>query len=156
MWILSWKNYKLSKLATFVSVVGALMRYAGVICLFSSLILEGLIVFGVGIAIHFGAEAIAKNKAKKIVNNAIDANGSNNSSSQAKPQPAPNPPAPPAAEPKIKCGKCGALNPKNARFCSACGNSMIIKPIQPKKCLRCGEIVDAEKKFCSHCGYEIK
>ena len=43
MWVLSWKKYALSKFATFVSVLGALMRYAGVMCLFSGLIPAALI-----------------------------------------------------------------------------------------------------------------
>ena len=66
MWVLSWKKYSLSKLATFVSVIGALTRYAGVTCLFSSFIPAGLICIAIGIGIHFGAEAINKSKAKKL------------------------------------------------------------------------------------------
>ena len=65
MWVLSWKKYAVSKLATFVSVLGALTRYAGVMCLFASAIPAGIICLAIGIGIHFGAEAIAKAKAKK-------------------------------------------------------------------------------------------
>ena len=65
MWILSWKKYALAKFATFVSVLGALMRYAGVTCLVSSLIPAGLICIAVGVVLHFGAEAIAKSKTSK-------------------------------------------------------------------------------------------
>ena len=56
MWILSWKKYALSKFATFVSVLGALMRYAGVTCLVSSLIPAGLIFISVGVVLHFGVQ----------------------------------------------------------------------------------------------------
>ena len=67
MWVLSWKKYALSKFATFVSIIGALMRYAGVLCLFSVLIPGAIICIGIGIGLHFCAEAIAKGKAKKVV-----------------------------------------------------------------------------------------
>lgn len=70
MWVLSWKKYALSKFATFVSIMGALMRYAGVMCLFSSLIPAALICMAIGIGLHFGAEAIAKNKANKVLGTA--------------------------------------------------------------------------------------
>ncbi len=62
MWILSWTKYANSKLATFVSVVGALTRYGGVMFLFSSLILAGIIGLAIGIGLHFLANLIAKNK----------------------------------------------------------------------------------------------
>ncbi len=72
MWFLSWKKYALSKFATFISIVGALVRYGGVLCLFSGLIPAALICIAIGIGIHFCAEAIAKrkvNKVAKTVNN---------------------------------------------------------------------------------------
>jgi len=65
MWILSWRQYKLSKFATFVSVVGALIRYAGVLCLFNGLIPGALICIAIGICFHFGAEQIAFSAWKK-------------------------------------------------------------------------------------------
>lgn len=65
MWILSWKKYNLSKFATFLSVLGALMRYAGVTCLVSSFIPAALICIAIGVVFHFGAEAIAKSKRKR-------------------------------------------------------------------------------------------
>lgn len=82
MWILSWTKYNNSKLATFISVIGALTRYGGVLCLFSGLIPAGIICLGIGIAVHFGAEAIHTNKwksqlkkegyAQKIINGDFD------------------------------------------------------------------------------------
>ncbi len=62
MWLLSWTNYRLSKLATAVSVIAALLRYAGVACLVASLIPAGIICLAIGIALRFAAEAIAKKK----------------------------------------------------------------------------------------------
>lgn len=67
MWILFWKKYQLSKFATFVSIVGALVRYGGVLCLFSALIVPALICIGIGVGIHFCAEAINKSKTKKFL-----------------------------------------------------------------------------------------
>lgn len=60
MWVLSWRKYAGSKFATFISVVGALTRYGGVLCLFSGLIPGGIITLAIGIGIHFLAEKIGK------------------------------------------------------------------------------------------------
>jgi hypothetical protein len=65
MWILSWSTYKFSKFATFVSIVGALLRYACVLCLFSGLALGTVICFGLGVGIHFLAELIGFSGWKK-------------------------------------------------------------------------------------------
>ncbi len=62
MWVLSWKKYGSSKLATFVSVVGALTRYAGVLCFCYGAILAGVICIAIGIGFHFLAEYINKSK----------------------------------------------------------------------------------------------
>lgn len=67
MWVLSWKKYSLSKFATFVSVIGALIRYAGVMCLVYSLIPAAIICIAIGIGFHFLAESISFNKWKKAV-----------------------------------------------------------------------------------------
>lgn len=58
MWVLSWKKYAGSKFATFISIVGALTRYGGVLCLLSGLIPGGLITLAIGIGIHFLAEKL--------------------------------------------------------------------------------------------------
>ena len=133
MWVLSWKNYALSKLATFVSVIGAFVRYAGVVCLFSSLILPGIICIAIGIAIHFCAEEIAKAKAKKISKKQQTVPPVKETH---KPNTTPNP------QPEVK--QETATEPVTSQ------------PTKVKKCIRCGEVVDATKNFCANCGYEIK
>ena len=154
MWVLSWKNYKLSKFATFVSIIGALVRYAGVMCLFASAIPAALICIAIGIALHFCAEAIAKKKAAKAAGNVKP--------QKPAPAPAPKKPTPPApaqpvaaADAKIKCDKCGALVAATNKFCSECGSAMVTETPKQKKCLRCGTEVDSGSKFCSNCGYEM-
>ena len=67
MWILSWKTYKLSKFATFISIVGALTRYAAVLCITYGAI-AGLFICGaIGVALHYLAEFINNGKWKKMV-----------------------------------------------------------------------------------------
>lgn len=170
MWVLSWKKYASSKFATFVSIMGALMRYAGVVCLFSSVIPAALICIAIGIGLHFAAEAIAKNNAAKVIDKENAAKTENPAPSVAKEataQPAPKPvqtnPTPSAtaqstatSNGKIKCGKCGALVSTTNKFCTECGNTLAAEAPKQKKCLRCGANVDNESKFCSECGYEIK
>ncbi len=168
MWVLSWKKYNLSKFATFVSVIGALTRYGGVMCLASSLIVPGIICIAVGIVIHFLAEAIAKSKAKKVANKAKPA-AKPTQPKVAPAQPAPKPPVnqtatqPVAAQPtatqntvasdgNIKCPNCGKLVPKTNKFCNECGT----KVVKERKCLRCGNVLAENDKFCGQCGYQPK
>ena len=170
MWVLSWKKYVSSKFATFVSILGAFVRYAGVMCLFSSLIPAALICIAIGIGLHFGAEAIAKSKATKVIDKANatrTAKAPTNAKKTTVAQHAPNPvqinstpsvPAQPiiASSGKIKCNKCGAIISTTNKFCTECGNALITEFPKQKKCLRCGANVDNTSKFCSECGYEIK
>lgn len=169
MWVLSWKKYALSKFATFVSIIGALTRYAGVMCLFSSLIPPALICIAIGIGIHFCAEAIAKSKAAKVVKKANAAKNVNpvstavnTATAQSMPNPVQNNPKPSATvqtdsvNGKIKCSKCGALVSTNNKFCTECGSALADEAPKQKKCIRCGETVDEGNKFCTNCGYEIK
>ncbi len=65
MWVLSWTKYANSKFATFVSIVGALTRYGGVLCFFYSAIVAGIICLAIGIGIHFLADFISKSKKPK-------------------------------------------------------------------------------------------
>lgn len=58
MWILSWTKYKHSGFATFISVVAALTRYGGVLCLFASAFIGAIICIAIGIGLHFLAEEI--------------------------------------------------------------------------------------------------
>lgn len=67
MWMLFWKKYKLSKLATCISVIGALTRYGGVLCIAEGLIAGVIGCFAVGIAMHFLAEQIAFNAWKEKI-----------------------------------------------------------------------------------------
>ncbi len=169
MWILFWRKYAFSKFATFVSVIGALTRYAGVTCFFESEILAGLICIAIGIGLHFGAEAIAKNKEAKAAGEKDGVKNVNFSHNKTKPD------VQSATESvqttsssvtttqttyaysgKNRCSKCGAFFSSNSKFCSECGNTVIDKTPKSKKCIRCGEIVDNGSKFCSQCGYTIK
>lgn len=61
------KKYKNSGWATFVSVIGALCQYGGVMCLVNSLIPAGLITLAIGIALYFAGEKIHFNKWIKLV-----------------------------------------------------------------------------------------
>ena len=67
MWVLSWKKYKLSKLATFFSVIVALMRYSAVLCVASALIPAFVVCALIGVGLHFGAEYINTSKWQKLV-----------------------------------------------------------------------------------------
>ena len=67
MWILTWKTYKKAGFATFISIVGALLRYASVMCLFSALIPGFLVCLPLGIGAHFLAEGMAFGNWKKRV-----------------------------------------------------------------------------------------
>ena len=170
MWILSWKQYKLSKFATFVSIIGALMRSAGVMCLFASAIPAALICIAIGIALHFCAEAIAKNKTAKTtgVKNTTKApcvEFSQTTPTTVKSSPNIVQTSSPAscvtktitpADGEIKCSKCGTVVSANTKFCAECGNALHTEVTKQKNCLRCGELVDNGSKFCVNCGLEIK
>ncbi len=167
MWIFAWKKYALSKFATFVSVLGAFMRYAGVACLVSSLIPAALICISIGVVLNFGADAIAKNKVAKVTGKAggtkiqnpapkaPTATVSKPTPKTAQTNPTPTATAQPTAE-NIKCGKCGTVVSATKKFCHECGNSLVAEAPKQKKCIRCGANVEPGNKFCSECGYEIK
>lgn len=57
MWVLSWKKYGASKFATFVSVIGALTRYGGVLCLVNALIPAAIICIAIGVGLHYGTSS---------------------------------------------------------------------------------------------------
>ncbi len=137
MWILFWKKYGASKLASFVSFLGAIARYAGVGFLCSSMITEGIVALAIGIATHFIAEAIAKSKAKKKIAAARQA-----AQTQPKPQPKTEPTvqkseptAPKAPSGNVAadrsaalrrpCPNCGTFVPGNSKFCNECGTQLI-------------------------------
>jgi eukaryotic-like serine/threonine-protein kinase len=51
----------------------------------------------------------------------------------------------------MKCPKCAAELPDGARFCGACGQSLIAE----RKCPHCGHINPMEFKFCLKCGQSL-
>ena len=118
MWVLSWKKYKFSKFATFLSVIAAMVRYAGVVCLLSSLIPAGIICIAIGIGIHFGAEAIAKKKTATAIAKTNSTNNINQPVTTSTPV---STPAPVVAEKERKCIRCGAILKNNSKFCHECG-----------------------------------
>ena len=170
MWILSWKQYKLSKFATFVSIIGALMRYAGVMCLSASAIPAALICIAIGIGLHFCAEAIAKNKTAKVADVKSTTKAPSVEFTETTPTTGKSAPniaqtssvtscvtkTSTSADGEIKCSKCGAVVSENTKFCAECGNALHTEVNKQKNCLRCGELVDNGSKFCVNCGFEIK
>jgi len=52
---------------------------------------------------------------------------------------------------KIKCGKCGAENPPDAKFCLTCGEKLE----QGMKCPKCGKVNPPGAKFCLECGTKL-
>lgn len=67
MWLLTWKKYKASKAATFISAIGALIRYGAVLCLVSALIPGFLVCAAIGVGMHYWAERIAAAKWYKLL-----------------------------------------------------------------------------------------
>ena len=140
MWILFWKKYGASKLASFVSFLGAIARYAGVGFLCSSMITEGIVALAIGIATHFIAEAIAKSKAKKKIAAARQA---------AQPQPKPQPQPRPKTEPTVQ--KSEPTAPKAPSGNLAADRSAALR----RPCPNCGTFVPGNSKFCNECGTQL-
>lgn len=65
MWIITWRNYKHSKLATFISWLGAHLLYVGVVMVILKEVGLGIGTAVFGVAIRYGAEKLAQAKAKK-------------------------------------------------------------------------------------------
>lgn len=57
-------------------------------------------------------------------------------------------------EETTKCTKCGSIIPKNAKFCSECGEIVQIVTENTIVCPNCGKTV-TQAKFCSECGYKF-
>ena len=70
-----WTIYKSSGLATVVSVVGALVCYAGIMLLFAKEFLAAVICIVIGFAIQMGAEEIARNATFKKWKNEVVSKG---------------------------------------------------------------------------------
>ena len=175
MWILSWKTYKLSKFATFISILGALTRYGGVLCFFYGVIPAGLLVFGIGILPHFLAEAIAFGRWKaKVAKEGYDQRIRQGDLNLALQLYKGN-----ASEKTLKY--FASLNPQLAQTVrttvnkpAAKSNSTAAKPapapapkpVQPNpqsrataeasvRCAKCGTVAAPGNKFCPECGYSL-
>ena len=56
---------------------------------------------------------------------------------------------------EVKCNKCGAPLPKNAKFCLECGEKVMpALPANMVVCPECGNTV-AKGKFCPECGHKF-
>ena len=62
------KNYKHSKLATAISVIGAFTAYAGIALFINDEYVAGVITVAVSVGIHLGAKKVAVAKARKMIN----------------------------------------------------------------------------------------
>jgi hypothetical protein len=51
----------------------------------------------------------------------------------------------------VRCHKCNALAPADAKFCNQCGHSMG----KTQSCPNCRELNDPDAKFCDNCGRPI-
>ncbi len=49
----------------------------------------------------------------------------------------------------VRCHKCNALAPADAKFCSQCGHALG----KTKPCPNCHELNDPDAKFCDNCGH---
>lgn len=167
MWILSWNKYYYSKLATFISIVGALMRYAGVTFLISGIFSGALICFGIGIGFHYLAEYVAKSKQPKSSGSAPAPAAAQKAASAPQPvshtvsssQKSAQPTLRPTIEStpaEIRCSNCGTYVSAKSAFCNNCGNNMNAKTNRVRKCLRCGEVIENGSNFCGQCGYQAK
>jgi ribosomal protein L40E len=50
------------------------------------------------------------------------------------------------------CQSCGISNPVESRFCSKCGDKLLIETIQSKLCPKCNTSNDYNSKYCIECG----
>ena len=58
----------------------------------------------------------------------------------------------------VECKKCGNKIPRGKKFCSNCGEKVVVeeKVIKKYKCSGCGKPATAKDKFCSDCGAPIE
>ena len=49
----------------------------------------------------------------------------------------------------MNCSKCGQDNRLDARFCDACGNSLLVI------CTSCDKELRPDAKFCDACGFRV-
>ncbi|MCB9895292.1 MAG: SPFH domain-containing protein [Planctomycetes bacterium] len=55
------------------------------------------------------------------------------------------------AEDYVACPKCQGANEKGARFCTHCGEAMLVE----MRCPSCGVSMKAGSKFCPECGFKM-
>ena len=63
-----------------------------------------------------------------------------------------NKPTAASSTPAVKCAKCGADLPENAKFCLECGEKVVAAGMVV--CPECGNTV-AKGKFCPECGHKF-
>jgi ribosomal protein L40E len=56
------------------------------------------------------------------------------------------------AQTMVRCHKCSALAPADAKFCSQCGHALG----KTKSCPQCQELNDPDARFCDHCGHAFE
>jgi membrane protease subunit (stomatin/prohibitin family) len=60
---------------------------------------------------------------------------------------------------QVRCAKCGALNPEDAKFCGNCGTTLGSSQAQAQPvgvaCAKCGTQNVAGAKFCANCGQQL-
>ena len=54
------------------------------------------------------------------------------------------------------CKSCGNSNPVEARFCSKCGDKLLIESPQVKICQKCNTSNDVTSKYCIDCGAALE
>lgn len=59
MWVMFFRKYDDSKLATVISFIAMGLRYAGILCILESLIVPCIILVLIGVGGHFLAEFVA-------------------------------------------------------------------------------------------------
>lgn len=54
----------------------------------------------------------------------------------------------------VLCERCGAEQPREAAFCSRCGNRLI--PEDAALCPNCGSVIQEGALFCTNCGTKLQ
>ena len=54
------------------------------------------------------------------------------------------------------CKTCGTSNTVESRFCSKCGDKLLIEAPKMKTCQKCNASNDATSKFCIDCGSTLE
>ncbi|WP_405297565.1 zinc ribbon domain-containing protein [Methanobrevibacter sp.] len=54
-----------------------------------------------------------------------------------------------------RCNNCGSQLKPSARFCSVCGEKVLINTVHPRFCSCCGRELKDGAKYCRWCGSEV-